>query len=101
MTLYSGESVFAYTFGAYAFGTETVCQVATGSSAPSMTMSTGVSECTVSGSVVTVKMAASSVDFFVVVNRAAKWDSTGSHKITANLKNYGSEVQTTDTDTAK
>lgn len=42
-----------------------------------MLHSSGVSHCGVAGSVVTVKMAASSVDFFVVVNRAAAWTSTG------------------------
>jgi hypothetical protein len=66
-----------------------------------MTMSAGVSECTVSGSKVTVKMAASSVDFFVVVNRAAAWTSTGSFKISAELKNYGSKVQETDNASGK
>jgi hypothetical protein len=40
-------------------------------------MSSGVSACTVSGSVVTVKMAATSIDFFVVINRAAAWSSDG------------------------
>lgn len=66
-----------------------------------MAYSSGVSECTVSGSTVTVKMAATSVDFFVVVNRAAAWTSTGTFNITATLKNYAYIVQQTNNASGK
>jgi hypothetical protein len=106
VSLYAAHSEFAYTFGAYAFGDESVCQVALSNAAgtgPGMTLSSGASECTVSGSVVTVKLAASSIDFFVVVNRAAKWtnDATAAGEITATLKNYNTQVQATNNATGK
>ena len=66
-----------------------------------MTYSTAVSYCTVSGSTVTVKMAATAVDFFVVINRAAAWTSTGTYNITATLKNYGYKVQDTNNASGK
>lgn len=93
MPLYSGYSTIAYTFGAQAFGTTSICQVFTSNgNAPSMTHSALVSKCVVSGSTVTVTMAAdSTANFHVSIVGMSAWGAAAG-KVTGTVTNFGVAV---------
>ena len=93
--------MFEFEFGSYDFGTESVCQVLIGKEKPTKVISTGVSECQVSASKVTFKLAENYIDFFIVINRAAKWTSTGTGKVVDKLVNYKSTVQESNNESGK
>ncbi len=79
-------SIFEYTFGSHSFGSEATCQVRTGSTGPTGAMSDAVSICLISSSKIKVTLAKtiSTVDFFVVINRASAWQGAGEVSGTVN-----------------
>jgi hypothetical protein len=90
-------SEFEYTFGTHAFGAEATCQVVKGTTAPGTVMSDAVSVCLISSAKIKITMAKaiSSVDFFVVINRASAWAGAGT--VTATLTSYAlADIQKTD-----
>jgi len=102
MSLYA-TSTIAYTFGSQTFGTGALCQVFTSSgTAPSMTPSDLVSNCVISGSSVTVTMAKdSTANFHVQVTGMDAWLASASNKVTGTVTNFGTAVQTQDSDATK
>ncbi len=81
-------SKFEWSFGSHAFGSEATCQVVKGTTTPGTVMSDAVSICELSAAKikVTLAKAITSVDFFVVLNRASAWAGAGA--ISATLSSY-------------
>jgi len=89
-TVWTG-SVFEYTFGTHAFGSEATCQVVKGTTSPGTMFSDSVSVCEISSAKikVTLAKAISSVDFFVVINRVAIWAGAGEVSGSVSAYTYG------------
>jgi hypothetical protein len=102
MSLYTGSTI-AYTFGSQAFGSGAICSVFTAAgTGPSTTHSDLVSNCVVSGSSVTVTMAANkAANFFVQVVGMSAWAASSSNSVTGTVTNFGIAVQTQDSDATK
>jgi hypothetical protein len=102
MKLYAAESKIAYTFGSQTFGTGAICQVFTsGTAMPTAVPSDLVSDCVISGSTVTVKMAKeSTANFHVQITAMDAWLAAAG-KVTGSVTNFANPVQTTDADTTK
>jgi hypothetical protein len=87
-TIWPG-SIFEYTFGTHAFGTEASCQIVHGTTGPTGTLCGAVSTCVISSSKIKITMAkaATSIDFFVVINRASNW--VGGGEVSGTVSSYG------------
>lgn len=89
MKLYTGSTI-EYTFGGQTFGTNAVCSVFTSvNNQPSTTHSDLVSDCVISGSKVTVKMASNSAaTFHVQIVGMDAWLASTSKQITGTVSNF-------------
>lgn len=103
--MYAGYSKIDYTFGLQKFGANTVCKVfETLDSMPNlMNPYTGVSECTVSESTVTILMAVdgTSPSFHVQLTSFGAWTAPASNKIDGNLKSFTTTILKADDDKKK
>jgi len=102
-TLYATYSTIAYTFGAQTFGTGAICQVFTSvGNAPSAIPSDLVSDCVISGSTVTVKMAKSgAANFHVQITGMDAWLASTTNDVSGTVTNFGTAIQTADSDATK
>lgn len=105
MSLYA-TSTIEYTFGAQNFQAGSavpICQVFTSNGAqPSTTPSDLVNNCVVSSAKVTVTMAKdSTANFHVQLVGMGAWGAAANNKVTGAVKNFATEVETTDSDATK